>query len=275
MARDHTARLIRVIDHIAANLDAPLTLERLAAVACFSPYHFHRVYRAVMGETTDQTVRRLRLHRAAVALREGQALNQVARAAGYGSPEAFSRAFAAAYGRPPTAYRAAVSTDPGPPGAMETQMYDVTIETTPALRLIGFPHRGAYDAIGGVFDRLFAWAGPRGLIGPQPRAIGVYYDDPSAVAAADLRAFAGLAVGEEVVAEDGAEIVALPAGAVARLLFTGPYAELEAPYGWLYGGWLAQSGREPADAPCWEEYLNDPKTTPPAELKTAIFMPLV
>jgi AraC family transcriptional regulator len=45
-------------------------------------------------------------------------------------------------------------------------------------------------------------------------------------------------------------------------------------YDWLYGQWLPQSGRLPADAPCVEEYLNNPRTTAPTELLSDIYLPL-
>jgi AraC family transcriptional regulator len=49
---------------------------------------------------------------------------------------------------------------------------------------------------------------------------------------------------------------------------------MKAAYDWLYGEWLPQSGREPADAPAFEEYLNDPRSTPAPELRTNIYLPL-
>jgi len=58
------------------------------------------------------------------------------------------------------------------------------------------------------------------------------------------------------------------------LLHNGPYAELEKSYDWLYCNWLPQSGEQPADAPAYEEYLNSPQDTAPAELLTQICMPL-
>jgi len=137
-------------------------------VACLSPYHFHRVYRAMRGETTADTVRRLRLHRAAVDLIAGELpVARVARRAGYGSQEAFTRAFKAAYGVPPARYRASF-----------------------------VPARN------------------------------------------------------------------------------GTRAELDRPYKWLYGTWLAQSGEEPDNAPTVEEYLNDARSVPPTELRTLIWLPL-
>jgi AraC family transcriptional regulator len=103
---DYGRRIARVADYIAENLDAGLDVERLAAVAYFSPWHFHRIYRETTGETVADTVRRLRLHRAAVELtRDDTPLGQVAKRAGYGTLAAFSRAFSADYGVPPGAYR--------------------------------------------------------------------------------------------------------------------------------------------------------------------------
>ena len=58
-------RILRVRLHIEAHLDESISLEELAAVACFSPYHFHRIFRALVGESVMEHVRRLRLERAA------------------------------------------------------------------------------------------------------------------------------------------------------------------------------------------------------------------
>src|ERR1041384_7839609 len=70
-AQDYTQRLERVITWLADHLDEAPDLVRLADVACMSPYHFHRIYRAMQGETAADTIRRLRLHRAAVDLIAG------------------------------------------------------------------------------------------------------------------------------------------------------------------------------------------------------------
>ena len=276
-AESYAARIERVATHIWDNLDAPLDLDRLAAVACFSPYHFHRIYRMTMGETAAQTVRRLRLHRAAVQLSDGTApLDRVARAAGYGSAEAFSRAFSAAYGCPPAAYRSARTSGCQPPGQERIEVTGiVTLIDAPALRLAGFPHRGDYQTIGAAFDRLYAWAGPRGLVTGETRHIGVFYGEETVVDERDLRSFAGISVAPDFAPADGVEVIEIPAGPTAVLRHKGPYAELEGAYGTLYGVWLPGSGRDPADQPCFEDYLNDPRQLPPTELLTDIHLPLM
>jgi AraC family transcriptional regulator len=43
---DYVGRINRAIDHVTRHLSAPLKLEQLARVAAFSPFHFHRVFKA-------------------------------------------------------------------------------------------------------------------------------------------------------------------------------------------------------------------------------------
>jgi AraC-like DNA-binding protein len=82
----YSERIQRVVDYVAVHLDETLDLEKLSGVACFSPYHFHRIYRGLLGETVNDTVRRLRLHRAAVDLLDRElSIERAARRAGFGS----------------------------------------------------------------------------------------------------------------------------------------------------------------------------------------------
>jgi AraC family transcriptional regulator len=275
---DYAERLERVFRWLADHLDDSLDLARLADVACLSPYHFHRVYRAMQGETAADTVRRMRLHRAAVELITGELpVARVARRAGYGSQEAFTRAFKAAYGVPPARYRASfvpTHTTSRQEDAMETTAYETTIRTTPALRVAALAHRGEYQRIGTTFERLMALAAGQGLLGAELRTFGIYYDDPSVTPAGALRADACLVIAADRMPNGELELREIRGGRYATVLHVGPYAELERPYKWLYGTWLARSGEEPADAPVVEAYLNDARMVPPTGLETEIWLPL-
>lgn len=153
-------------------------------------------------------------------------------------------------------------------------MQDIIIVETPTMHLAALPHRGSFDAMGPVFDRLSAWAGARGLINATTRFIGIYPDDPHSTPEADLRSQAALTVPRGTPLDPGMEAVELPALRCARLRYQGPYVELEAIYDQLYGEWLPQSGEEPGAFPVFEEYLNDCRTLPPAEWLTDILLPL-
>ena len=102
---EYRQRMLRVLQHIEEHLDEPLDLPTLAAVAHFSPFHFHRLFAAWMGETLGDYLRRRRLQTAATFLDLQPRLTvlEAALSVGFGSGEAFTRAFRAFFGCSPTA----------------------------------------------------------------------------------------------------------------------------------------------------------------------------
>ena len=66
--QEYMARINRVLDYIERRIDKEMTLEELAGVAHFSPFHFHRVFKAMVGETLHRFIQRLRIEKAAARL---------------------------------------------------------------------------------------------------------------------------------------------------------------------------------------------------------------
>mgnify|MGYP000082486757 CR=1 FL=1 len=285
--QNYRQRLTKVIEYIYDNLDGDLSVNALADVALMSPYHFHRIYRGLAQETVNTTIRRLRLQRAASALiQTAEPLARIAKMVSYGSQEAFSRAFSQQYGETPREFREKHSNDKLPdfPDVAMLQrnqecttMYDIEMMDIAGIELVGYPHQGDYMNVGQVFEKLFIFAGSHGLLNESTRSIGLYYDDPDSTPVNDLRSMACVSAGAEDIpaSDDAPEKIQVPEGRYATLLFKGSYAELHKAYGWFFGEWLPQSGHEADNFPPFEEYLNDPKTTPPAELLTRIHCKVV
>src|SRR6202789_2681822 len=103
---EYTQRIDRVIDYIRENLDRPVKLSHLAKVACFSEFHFHRIFGAVSGETLNNFTTRLRLEKAARLLRySSQSVTDIALDCGFSSSATFSRAFRSGYDTSPSQFR--------------------------------------------------------------------------------------------------------------------------------------------------------------------------
>jgi AraC family transcriptional regulator len=104
---EYIARINRVIDHIENHIDEPLPLERLAAVACFSPFHFHRIFRALIGETLSRFIQRVRVEKAARQLRDHphKTVTAIALDCGFSGSAAFARAFKEAFRMSASAWR--------------------------------------------------------------------------------------------------------------------------------------------------------------------------
>src|ERR1700749_3315233 len=102
---EYAQRIDRVIDYLRGNLDRPVKLAELASVACFSEFHFHRIFRAVSGETLNSFTNRLRLEKAARLLRYSeQTLTDIALECGFSSSATFSRAFRSHSATSPTQF---------------------------------------------------------------------------------------------------------------------------------------------------------------------------
>jgi len=271
--QEYGRRIARVMAYIGDHLDEELPLERLAHVACFSPYHFHRIYRSIAGETAADTVRRLRLHRAAVDLvRSDQPIADLAEAAGYQSVEAFTRAFAADHGEPPARFRERQRKAGTSNGGAAVE--GVTIKHFNGVRLAVLPHRGDYQRVGSRFEELTAWAAANGLLAEPRRWFAIFYDDPGSVPEPELRSEAGVEIAPGTALGPGMSERLIAPGRVATIVHTGPYVELERVYPRLYRDWLPDSGEEADDRPGFEQYLNNPRETPPSECRSEIFLPL-
>ena len=103
---EYAQRIDRVIDYLRANLHRPVKLAELANVACFSEFHFHRIFTAVSGETLNNFTNRLRVEKAARLLRYSEkSLTEIALDCGFSSSPTFSRAFRSGYDTSPSQFR--------------------------------------------------------------------------------------------------------------------------------------------------------------------------
>lgn len=270
-------RLHRVAAYIYGHLDEELDLDRLSEIACLSPHHWHRIYRAVHGETLAATVKRLRLQRAAAELVQTDlAVEAIARRSGYPNVQSFNRTFKAVYGLPPARYRKEGSHKVFETASMEGNnvMYDVALRTIDPLTLMGVAHSGSYMGIGAAFETLYGALFARGLFRPDMEMIGIYLDDPELVETDKLRSFACVTTRDAGAAVAPLTRQKIDGGLYAVLRHKGPYADMPKAYQWLYGTWLPNSGREIRDSVMFEKYLNNPREVAPTELLSEIYLPL-
>ncbi|MBT3069801.1 GyrI-like domain-containing protein [Rhodomicrobium sp. Az07] len=153
-------------------------------------------------------------------------------------------------------------------------MYDISIKTIQPKHLVGLSHRGRYQDIGATFGRLAEIAGARGIDAVMTGCVGVYYDDPGAVPAEELRSLAAFVVGAPMAVEPPLESAMIEGGHYAVLRFVGPYEGLGDAWAWLYSDGLSKLGRPMREGPAFEDYVNDPMNTKPTDLVTDLYVPL-
>ena len=286
-------RILRVLVYIQQRLDEDLSLTELAAMAHFSPYHFHRIFRGMVGESIGEHIRRLRLERAATRLKNTQdSVTRLAFDAGYESHEAFTRAFRAMFGQSPSRFRASQSDLPWievPSGVHYRPRGDVMdfdplrkgeslmkvgIKKVEPTRVAFMRHIGPYEECKSTWEQLATWAGANGMLRPGVQFIGICHDDPEVTPPEKIRYDACITVDDDFQPEGEVGVQVISAGDYGMTTHVGPYNRLGETYARLCGQWAPTSGRELKSSPCFEVYLNCPDDTAPEDLLTDVYVPL-
>lgn len=199
-------KLLPLLVFIQANLDRDLSLEALARRVRLSPFHFHRLFRSVVGETVKQYTHRLRLERAAnlLIVREATIL-EVALDSGFGNHETFSRAFRRRFEVTPAAYRRwargqlaqrSLATPALDESYHHFELSQTKITHLAQLHLAFIRHVGPYEAVPDtLWQDLAKWARSKRLP-PDPILLGVAQDSPGVTAPELLRFDAAMVVPE-------------------------------------------------------------------------------
>ena len=300
---EYIARINRVMDYIEGHIAEALSLEVLARIACFSPFHFHRVFAAMTGETLNRFIRRLRAEKAATQLlaNPGKSVTEIALDCGFSGSSAFARTFKEFFGVTAQEWKrmtpeernscqadrkigesfsnmgqaegisvshSGLMTTLSPTWRIEmTENKDkktknitatVTVEELLPKNVIYARHVGPYAGLSEVFEKLFArlyaFAGPRGLIGPDTQILSVYHDDPAVCEEEKLRVDACMTVPAGTPVEGDVGTMVIPGGkfGVARFeLFADEYAQA---WDAVIGGWLPESGYQFDDRLSFELY---------------------
>jgi AraC family transcriptional regulator len=277
---EYQQRMHAVVEHIDRHLDEKLDLETLAGVAHFSPYHFHRLFGALMGEALGDYLRRRRLELAAVRLRSQLRVPvlDVALGVGFGSAEAFTRAFRARFDCSPTEWRKSKHDQiarkagqaprftlrkTGASRKKEIAMNVRLIERKPQA-VAYLRHTGAYGpAIGRFWMQTVApWMTTNNLMGRE--RFGISLDDPSVTKPSLCRYDACVASAEGELLTGDAQRKVIPGGRYAALAFDDTGDKIGAAWDSLLRDWLPESGLQLDSRPFFEYYpvdgRYDPKT---------------
>ena len=279
---EYERRLHRALAHIDAHLDEPLDLAQLARVAHFSAFHFHRIFSAHVGETFGSYLTRRRVEQAAARLASQPRLRvlDLALAVGFGSAEAFTRAFKKHFGRAPshwTLRRATRWDEDRKPSQVKRspsqakrprREYAVGVKTTslplevavrsrPAVRIAYLRYQGPFGEPLGRFwgEKVYPWLAASNLLG-APR-YGVSQDDPQVTAKNKCRYDAGAEVAADFVPSQNALLATLPGGLYACAKFQGTSREIPATWDRILREWLPASGYQLDARPCIEFYPPD------------------
>jgi AraC family transcriptional regulator len=277
---EYQKRIHAVVEYIDRHLDQRLDLGTLAEVANFSPFHFHRLFGALMGEALGDYLRRRRLEVAAIRMRSQQLVPvlDVALGVGFGSAEAFTRAFRARFDCSPTQWRNRKNSqmprklDQDARGSKPKNATSQSKESRMKVRIIErepvhvayLRHTGPYGKQIGAFwmNTVAPWMATNNLMGRE--RFGISLDDPIVTKPAQCRYDACVTSPEGEVLTGNPQHKVIPGGKYAAMTYEGTGADIGVAWDALLREWLPKSGLQLDARPFFEYYpvdgRYDPKT---------------
>ncbi len=270
----YTDSINRVLDYIREHLIDDLSLDVLARIAGFSPFHFHRVAQAMTGETLAETVARLRLERAAALLRAdpGLAIGDAALASGFMSQAHFSRVFKKHFGLSPRQWNRTTPLKNRKNGQIlegfplytfddSDRHFEVRLREQPLRTLAYIRVINAYSdpsRIMGAFERLMNWYQQQGGDLRRTTLYGMSQDDPEITPLEKCRFDFCLSVPPDWQGDSDISLRELPACHLAFIRCVGDIYLEDRIWQYLYRYWLPRSRFMPADLPAMEIYHKRP-----------------
>lgn len=283
-SKEYISRINKVQDYIEGHLSEVFSLNELSAIAHFSPFHFHRIYYGMTGETLFQYIQRIRLEKAAYLLLANKRLKiiDVALACGFSTQASFAKAFKNHFKVSASQFRSemksdvksnlgkvsneislynkAIRTEEELKEAEYTTLdYQVTIKTISDMEAVYIRHTGPYkqDAIlfESLFGQLYFWVNEKNLIHPtNSKWLTLYHDTPDITPDDKLRISVCMTVERKENTDGEIGNIVIQGGRYAVGHFEIDEDGYQEAWNAMYSEWLPQSRYQPDDRLCFELY---------------------
>ncbi len=275
---NYQQRILRVLSYINKHLDDDMSLEQLADLAHFSPYHFHRIFTQITGESLKEYIRRRKTHRAVIQLGlSDRSITAIALDAGFSSTEAFSRHIKKHYQRSPRElrYNSKELIQQLEQRYQDTPDIDISIVQRDAIDVAYLLHIGPYEEAVQAWETMAALVGLPALLSDDTQCYGIPYDhalwtDP------DKCHYAACINWQPHYADiKKLNKMTLSSGRHAKVVHYGDISKIDQTYDQFTQYILKQDTLEFADAPSFMHYVDLANLQNPDDQVTEIYFPLV
>jgi AraC family transcriptional regulator len=296
-AADYKVRACQAMNFISRNLDRDLSLDEIAEVALFSKFHFHRIFKSVVGETVAGFTRRLRLERAAARLIANpmQDITEIAYGCGFSSSQNFAKAFRQHFALSPTEFRKSKNgnkfgnngnglrlhvtydletVSENQPNLKRESAINAEVKEMPERTVAYIRKMGAYgkEIAEQAFAELMQWAGPRDLV-DKATTLGVYWDHPEVTPPEKCRIDACIEVPQGTKIDGPVDLQTISGGKYVTCRFEVTTDNFQQAWDDSFAH-VVSKGYELGETPCYELYHNNGAEDPDGKWIFDICLPL-
>lgn len=299
--KEHVARINNAILYIEKNLSEKLVLNDIAKKAYFSPFHFHRVFSLVVGETVNNFIIRKRIEKAASFLmhQKETPITEISTILGFASLSSFSRTFKKFYGISPLEFKelspnkfSKICKTESKKGQViiSFEQYicninnsikwfkmnaKVTVQNVKEIQMAYISHIGEMDKIGASFNRLIQWATPKGLMNQDNlRLLSVYHDSPKITSPDAIRMSAAIVLNAPTSVEGEVSLKAVKPNKCIVSRFEIQPNEFQQAWESSFV-WMSENGYKKSDQDPFEIYYNNCQDHPENKFIVDICIPIV
>lgn len=275
----YTEKLNVIVEYINSNFDKKIAINELARLSNFSPFHFHRIVKALLREPIGAYITRTRLEQAAKMISySSSSIEEIAYSVGYETPSSLSKQFKNYFGISPSEYRKTKILSIKPTKIMDSNLKIkkpkiVLLEDKQCLFV---RMQGDYQLLdyGNAWTKLWSIVKTQKLFTTGIEHFGISYDDPNVTDAKKIRYDACLVIHKNAKPDGEIGVKTLNGGKFAMFHYTGSYKYLSTVYDYIFNDWLLNNEYELRDEPVREKYRNNPDKTEESKLKTEIYLPI-
>jgi len=292
----------KVLSYINQNMAGDLSLETLAGIANYSPFHFQKIFSEAILESPKQYVIRLRLERAAYFIKMFPQLpiNEIATSSGFSSNSIFSRAFKNYFGVSAETYRELPSEKLYEINEKKNQRSQLTkiswirpvtdiqktaeavkLYSQPMVSTIYFSNMACTQTtlsnrgnISFAFKSILQWAIPRGLITASTKYFGIWLDFPFITPIDKCRYLCGIEIGSEIKPTKGISILTFSKGQYLSYEMKGSINETLESLIALNHNYVDSMGYVISEMICYEQFDECPSEKPYEDIIRNLLIPV-
>ncbi|GGE38997.1 AraC family transcriptional regulator [Pedobacter psychrotolerans] len=277
---DYRNRINRVFEFIDENLDSDLSLNTISEIAFFSPFHFHRIFKFITGETLNEYVNRQKIEKSALAvLHKNITMSEIPHRYGFNDNSSFSRAFKKHFGISPTQFKLQNPNRHSKICQLESkngQAYPnhekyiciinnlkewIKMNAKIEIKEMSQMNLAYVSSIGiqnleSAYQKLMKWATPKGLMNVQTKMVTIYHDSFKVTEANKVRMSASILLNKPVEVNGEIGLTSIQKGKFIIGSFEIGLNEFEKSWTGLFL-WMNENGYKKADKNPFAVYHNN------------------